>query len=171
LTWGHVGTRCRAARAPEGHTALGLSYAVLGHCCCFRNFKLPIPPQIYNWNVNFPPFVTPTPFSFGMSCSNQSCRATQGFQLFFKCQSLIRPILEDMELRKRAPQTEICTSVPFWLKWHSSPHSISQNEQWKAKPITACGIAIRVLQHCLQVLGKIPTGLQDINPRSRVLAN
>jgi hypothetical protein len=43
-----VGTRCRSARAPEGHAALGLSYAALSHCCCFSNFKLPIPPQMYS---------------------------------------------------------------------------------------------------------------------------
>jgi hypothetical protein len=132
----------------------------VGHCCCFSNFKILIPPQTYSWNVNFPPFVTPKPFSFDTSYSNQSCRATQDLQLCFKCQSLIRPILKDMELRKRAPQTEIWTSVLYRLKRHASPYSDSQNKQWKAKPITPCGRAIRVLQHFLQVLGKIPTGLQ-----------
>jgi hypothetical protein len=45
-----------------------------------------------------PPFVTHKSFSFSTICSNQSCRATRDLQLCFKCQSLIRPILEDMEL-------------------------------------------------------------------------
>jgi hypothetical protein len=56
-------------------------------------------------NIKLPPFVTHKPFSSGMSCSNQSCRATRDLQLFFKCQSLIRLGSRDTRLQSGVHET------------------------------------------------------------------
>jgi hypothetical protein len=90
----------------------------VGHCCCYNDFKIPIPPQTYSWNINIPLFVTPKPFSFGMGCSNQSYRATWGLQLLLKGQSLIRHSLQDTKLQMWVPQNR---SLQFSLQvdWNS----------------------------------------------------
>jgi hypothetical protein len=124
-----------------------------------------------HWNINRPPFVTPNPFSFGTTCSNESCRAMRDLQLCLKCQSLIWPGWRATRLQSGVHETKNWISVSSRLKLRYFPLSNSQIEQWKAKPITPWCRTIRGLQLCLMDLALVHLGLKDIHSQRTVHEN
>jgi hypothetical protein len=111
--------RCRARRA-EGATRCPNPV----HGRPLLLLLLPIQKQESNttsnipWKPPFLPSLFPDSASVWSQRKKQSCRSLRGEQHCFKDPELTRTRLEDMELRKREPQTEICSPIARRLKLH-----------------------------------------------------